>query len=212
MQYIYVCHNCYLTFLHVHADLFLRTISTIQSSFPSKKEKRNWRRRSKLRAGFSFFVSFPRRFGTRNTLLRLLRMYLQVYVISLHSTGNPIGHQADPDRQTRLGRVNQRAGDLNQWRRHICWQRLMIRRTRMKPGTRRFQRSDRLETNLTSSFHLAIQYPSRSPLLYHVGSHYYRVYWLIDVDDAVNAVWRISPPRFVPAFHFRNATFLTFPW
>lgn len=137
-------------------------------------------------------------------------MYLQVYVISLHSTGNPIGHQAGPDGQTRLGRVNQRAGDLNQWRRHICWQRLMIRRTRMKLGTRRFQRSDRLETNLTSSFHLAIQYPFRSPLLYHVGSHYYRVYWLIDVDDAVNAVWRISPPRFVPAFHFRSAAFLTF--
>jgi len=116
-------------------------------------------------------------------------VYTQVYTLS--RSGNPIG-QAGPDGQTRLGRVNQRAGDLNQWRRHICWQRLMIRRTRMKPGTRRFQRSDRLETNLTSSFHLAIQYLSRSPLPYHVGSHYYRVYWLIDVDDAVNAVRRFT--------------------
>jgi hypothetical protein len=35
-------------------------------------------------------------------------------VISLRPTGNPDGHQAGPDGQTRLGRVNQRAGDLNQ--------------------------------------------------------------------------------------------------
>lgn len=40
----------------------------------------------------------------------------------------------------------------------------MIRRTRTKPETRRFQRSDRLETNLTSCFHRAIQYSSRSLL------------------------------------------------
>jgi len=39
-------------------------------------------------------------------------VYTQVYTLS--RSGNPIGHQAGPDGQTRLGRVNQRAGDLNQ--------------------------------------------------------------------------------------------------
>jgi len=150
---------------------------------PGKKRKLT----TSIEIGLFFSIFFPR-LGTRNTLLPLL--YVRKYTLS--RSGNPIGHQAGPDGQTRLGRVNQRAGDLNQWRRHICWQRLMIRRTRMKPRTRRFQRSDRLETNLTSSFHLAIQYPSRFPLPYHVGSHYYRVYWLIDVDDAVNAVRRFT--------------------
>lgn len=158
----------------------------LRVKFPRAKKEIDGVNRNETRIFFA--ISFPRPLGTRNTLLPLL--CIRKYTLS-HSS-NPIGHQAGPDGQTRLGRVNQRAGDLNQWRRHICWQRLMIRRTRMKPGTRRFQRSDRLETNLTSSFHLAIQYPSRSPLPYHVGSHYYRVYWLIDVDDAVNAVRRFT--------------------
>lgn len=65
-------------------------------------------------------------------------VYTQVHVISFRQSDRA-SSRSSPDGQTRLGRVNQRVGDLNQWRRHICWQRLMIRRTRMSPGLGAFR-------------------------------------------------------------------------
>ena len=54
---------------------------------------------------------------------------------------------------------------------------LMLRCPREHVGP---QRSNRLETNLTRSFHLAIQYPFDPISNQWIG--HYRVFWLIDID------------------------------
>lgn len=103
VQTIYICFSrlpC-----KYFCILFLRTISMIQNQVsPGKKRTLT----TLIEIGLFFSIFFPR-LGTRNTFPLL---YIRKYTLS--RSGNPIGHQAGPDGQTRLGRVNQRAGDLNQ--------------------------------------------------------------------------------------------------
>lgn len=95
MGEVLVFHDHLYSFTYAfNTDLFLQTMSAIQSQVSVGKKKKKLTVSIETRFGFSF--PFP--FGTRNTLLPLL--CIRKYTLS--RSDNPIGHQAGPVQTGRL--------------------------------------------------------------------------------------------------------------